>query len=172
MKGKISIILWPKSAPSFALNGGDGFEIIMVDDCSRDDTPLRLGRLKSQFPELVALRHDKNSGQSRALRSGIMAARASIILTLDGDGQNPPAEGIALVKTLMAGPENLGLVGGERQKRQDSWAKKTPLYGPTKFAKPCSKMAARTQDAALRPSAVRLFCNWPILTIYTDTYPP
>jgi dolichol-phosphate mannosyltransferase len=104
--------------------GETGFEIIMVDDCSRDDTPQRLSRLQSQFPELVALRHEKNSGQSRALRSGILAARAPLILTLDGDGQNPPHEGIALVKALASGPPSLGLVGGERQKRQDTLAKK------------------------------------------------
>lgn len=104
--------------------GENGFEIIMVDDCSRDDTAQRLTRLKTEFPELIALRHEKNSGQSRSIRSGIMAARSPLILTLDGDGQNPPSEGIALVRALAAGPQTLGLVGGERQKRQDTLAKK------------------------------------------------
>jgi glycosyltransferase involved in cell wall biosynthesis len=58
------------------------------------------------------------------VRTGILAARAPIIVTLDGDGQNDPADAPRLAKTLRAGPETLALVGGERVKRQDSNAKR------------------------------------------------
>jgi glycosyltransferase involved in cell wall biosynthesis len=70
------------------------------------------------------LAHQRNSGQSRAIRSGILAARGPVIVTLDGDGQNDPADGPALVDALVAGGPELAMVGGERVKRQDSQAKK------------------------------------------------
>jgi len=70
------------------------------------------------------LSHAKNAGQSRAVRTGILAARAPIVVTLDGDGQNDPADAPRLADRLKAGPPNLALVGGERVKRQDSAAKR------------------------------------------------
>jgi glycosyltransferase involved in cell wall biosynthesis len=103
---------------------GQPHEIIFVDDASRDDTADRLLALKARLPQLRVLRHSSNAGQSRAVRSGILAARAPVVMTLDGDGQNDPADGPRLVARLLAGPPELGLVGGRRAKRQDSAAKK------------------------------------------------
>ena len=103
---------------------GENYEMIFVDDASRDDTKARLIALKAEIPQLRVLGHRKNSGQSRAVRSGIQAARGPIIITLDGDGQNDPADAPRLAKALRAGPTNLALVGGERVKRQDSNAKR------------------------------------------------
>lgn len=103
---------------------GRNFEIVFVDDRSRDTTRAALAALKSEIPQLRVLAHTANSGQSRAIRSGIMAARGDIVVTLDGDGQNDPADGPKLVDALLAGPPELALVGGERVKRQDSQAKK------------------------------------------------
>jgi glycosyltransferase involved in cell wall biosynthesis len=103
---------------------GRRFEIVFVDDASRDGTRAALKALASEIPQLRVLAHRKNSGQSRAIRSGILGARGAVIVTLDGDGQNDPADGPALVDALMAGPPELALVGGERVKRQDSQAKK------------------------------------------------
>jgi glycosyltransferase involved in cell wall biosynthesis len=99
-------------------------EIIFVDDASRDATRARLMALKAELPSLRVLAHAKNAGQSRAVRTGVLAARAPVIVTLDGDGQNDPADGPALVRRLLAGPGDLGLVGGRRVKRQDSAAKR------------------------------------------------
>ena len=99
-------------------------EIIFVDDASRDGTLTVLSALKAELPQLRVLRHRKNSGQSRAIRTGVMAARAPVIVTLDGDGQNDPADGPALVQALVSGGPDLALVGGERTQRQDSQAKK------------------------------------------------
>ena len=94
------------------------------DDASRDDTKARLIALKAEIPQLRVLGHRKNSGQSRAVRSGVLAARGPIVITLDGDGQNDPADAPRLAKALAAGPASLALVGGERVKRQDSNAKR------------------------------------------------
>ena len=69
------------------------------------------------------LGHARNAGQSRAIRTGVMAARGPVVVTLDGDGQNDPADAPALVEALAADPK-LGLVGGQRVKRQDSLAKR------------------------------------------------
>jgi glycosyltransferase involved in cell wall biosynthesis len=115
----------PKLAREIAAAfAGEAYEMIFVDDASRDDTKAQLIALKVEIPQLRVLGHRKNSGQSRAVRSGILAARGPIIVTLDGDGQNDPADAPRLAKALLAGPANLALVGGERVKRQDSNAKR------------------------------------------------
>ena len=103
---------------------GRFFEVIFVDDASRDGTRAALKALSAEIPQLRVLAHRRNSGQSRSIRTGVLAARAPVIVTLDGDGQNDPADGPALVDALTAGPAELVLVGGERVKRQDSQAKK------------------------------------------------
>jgi glycosyltransferase involved in cell wall biosynthesis len=103
---------------------GQNYEMIFVDDASRDQTRAVLKALAAEIRQLRVLAHRNNSGQSRALRSGILAARGAIIVTLDGDGQNDPADAHGLAAALAAGPPELALVGGERVKRQDSYAKK------------------------------------------------
>ncbi len=103
---------------------GRNYEMIFVDDASGDGTRAALKALLSEIPQLRVLAHRKNSGQSRAIRSGVLRARGAIVVTLDGDGQNDPADGPGLVDALAAGPPELALVGGERIKRQDSAAKK------------------------------------------------
>jgi len=103
---------------------GRSFELIFVNDASRDATRAALAAMTGEIPQLRVLSHAKNAGQSRAIRTGILRARGAVIVTLDGDGQNDPADGPALVDALLAGPPELALVGGERVKRQDSWAKK------------------------------------------------
>jgi glycosyltransferase involved in cell wall biosynthesis len=96
------------------------FELIFVNDASRDGTRAALLALKGEIPQLRVLSHGKNAGQSRAIRTGVLGARGAVIVTLDGDGQNDPADGPGLVDALAAGPSELALVGGERVKRQDS----------------------------------------------------
>ena len=103
---------------------GRNYEIVFVDDASRDGTKAALKAISAEIPQLRVLAHRKNSGQSRAIRSGVLGARGGIIVTLDGDGQNDPADGPKLVDALLAGPPQLAMVGGERVKRQDSQAKK------------------------------------------------
>lgn len=117
------------AAPDLAREIADAFrgrevEILFVDDCSGDDTRERLIALRPEIPGLRILAHSANSGQSRAVRTGVLAARSEIIVTLDGDGQNDPADAPRLVAALKAGPPELTLVGGERVRRQDTAAKK------------------------------------------------
>src|SRR5207302_3662288 len=83
----------------------------------------RLIALAGELPMLRVLTHARNAGQSRAIRTGVLAARAPILVTLDGDGQNDPADAPALVRALMAAP-TLGMVAGERRVRKDSPAKR------------------------------------------------
>ena len=103
---------------------GRAVEIIFVDDASRDGTRASLLALKPDLAALRVLAHQANAGQSRAVRTGVLAARAPIIVTLDGDGQNDPTDAPALVRRLTEGPPELALVGGRRVKRQDSAAKR------------------------------------------------
>ena len=103
---------------------GRSYEMVFVDDASRDDTLAELRSLMAQLPTLRVLSHATNAGQSRAVRTGVLAARAPIVVTLDGDGQNPPADAPRLADLLAASPATVGLVGGVRSKRQDSEAKR------------------------------------------------
>ena len=103
---------------------GLAHEIIFVDDASRDGVRAALVALKAELPTLRVIGHARNAGQSRAMRTGVLAARGAIIVTLDGDGQNDPADAPRLAQRLKAAPPSLGLIGGERLNRQDSRAKK------------------------------------------------
>ncbi|MCX8497874.1 MAG: glycosyltransferase family 2 protein [Caulobacteraceae bacterium] len=103
---------------------GQAYEMIFVDDASTDSTRADLIALKADLPSLRVLSHQRNSGQSRSVRTGILAARASIVVTMDGDGQNDPADAPRLAARLVASPDQVALVGGQRVKRQDSLAKK------------------------------------------------
>lgn len=103
---------------------GRSYEIVFVDDASRDGTLDELRALMADLPALRVFSHSSNAGQSRAVRTGVLAARGSIIVTLDGDGQNPPADAPKLADLLAASPPTIALVGGRRAKRQDSTAKR------------------------------------------------
>jgi glycosyltransferase involved in cell wall biosynthesis len=93
-------------------------EIIFIDDGSTDGTAQALTGLKPEIPQLRVLRHARNLGQSRGIRTGVQAAKGEIIVTLDGDGQNDPADIPRLLQALKADPE-LGMVSGIRVKRRD-----------------------------------------------------
>jgi glycosyltransferase involved in cell wall biosynthesis len=101
---------------------GRAYEMIFVDDSSIDDTRARLQGLKDKYPTLRIIGHRKNAGQSRAVRTGVSAARANVVVTLDGDGQNDPADVTGLVGQLTRADAsaNLALVQGRRDKRSDS----------------------------------------------------
>jgi dolichol-phosphate mannosyltransferase len=88
-------------------------EIIYVNDGSRDDTEPELKSLMKIHTSLRQIRHEVSCGQSAAVRSGVAAARAPIVVTLDGDGQNDPAFLPALVAALEHDPK-VGLVAGQR----------------------------------------------------------
>jgi len=109
-----------------ALAGHSPFEIIVVDDGSTDATAAVLTERIQTLPHLRLIRHNRPGGQSAAVHTGVLAARARIILTLDGDGQNPPIELPKLAAPLLADATGrVGLVAGQRVGRQDTWSKKT-----------------------------------------------
>ncbi len=108
-----------------ALDGVAEYEIVYVDDGSSDATAATIGELQRDFPRLRLVRHRASAGQSAAIRSGVKAARASWIATLDGDGQNDPADIPRLLAMARAAPaEPPLLIAGWRQKRRDSAVKR------------------------------------------------
>lgn len=116
-----AVALAREIAEAFA---GRAYEMIFVDDASRDDTLGELKAAMNDLPTLRVLAHSTNAGQSRAVRTGVLAARAPIVVTMDGDGQNPPADAPRLVDALTAAPADVALVGGRRARRQDSASKR------------------------------------------------
>jgi dolichol-phosphate mannosyltransferase len=102
------------------------YEVVYVDDGSTDDTAARVLALRGQYPMLRLVRHAASAGQSAAIHSGVGFARGPVICTLDGDGQNPPAEIRKLVARLEGTgfPAGVGLIAGQRVGRRDSASKR------------------------------------------------
>jgi dolichol-phosphate mannosyltransferase len=102
------------------------FEIVYVDDGSDDGTCAELERVRALIPELRVVRHARCCGQSTAILTGVRSARFPWIATLDGDGQNDPADIPQLLERLLAArPEdNLQMLAGWRAARRDTWLRR------------------------------------------------
>jgi dolichol-phosphate mannosyltransferase len=122
-----------------ALGEGARFEIVFVDDGSTDATPAELRTLMAMRPWLRQITHAASCGQSAAIRTGVTHARAPIVVTLDGDGQNDPAFIPALIQGLEEGAPRIGLVAGQRVGRR-----------ATSFKKLQSRIANTVRGAILR----------------------
>lgn len=134
-----------------ALGAGERYEIVYVDDGSTDATPEVLRELRAELPALRALRHERSSGQSAAIRTGVAAARGALIITLDGDGQNDPADIPALVARFRmeaARDPGLGMVAGQRRKRHDSLSRRLQ-----------SRIANRVRQALLKDGTQDTGCS-------------
>jgi dolichol-phosphate mannosyltransferase len=107
-----------------ALRGLTSFEIVYVDDCSRDDTLDVLARLKAEVAELRVIKHISQSGQSTAVRTGVKQARGEWIATLDGDGQNDPADIPKLLAERETSATDVKLFAGWRVQRKDTGSKR------------------------------------------------
>jgi len=103
-----------------ALGGRWNFELIYVNDGSSDGTEAALSALKAERSWLRQIKHNESCGQSAAVRSGVAAARAPLIATLDGDGQNDPSFIPALLHAFEQGGDRIGLVAGQRVGRRSS----------------------------------------------------
>lgn len=100
---------------------GHQYEIICVDDCSTDQSQELLCQYRAGYPELRVIRLQRQCGQSAALRVGVQEARFPLIVTLDGDGQNDPAD-IERFLHCFAEHETSAarqLIIGHRRKRRD-----------------------------------------------------
>ncbi len=138
---------------------GRAYEMIFVDDASPDDTRAELLELKTRFPQLRVLGHRKNAGQSRAIRTGVQNARGAVIGTLDGDGQNVPADLPDLYRQLTRNdaPENLKMVMGRRGSRKDTAWKR---FG--------SRLANNVRQSILKDDCDDSGCG--IKVMYRETY--
>jgi dolichol-phosphate mannosyltransferase len=109
-----------------ALDGRSEYEVICVDDGSGDATLDHLRGALADYPRLVVVRHRARCGQSAALHTGVRVARGAWIATLDGDGQNDPADIPRLFAAARAehGAGRGVLVAGHRRHRRDGWTKR------------------------------------------------
>ena len=122
-----------------ALEGHWLFEVVYVNDGSTDGTEAELQRLMALYSWLRRVRHKQSCGQSAAVRTGAAAARAPIVVTLDGDGQNNPTFLPAMIRALETGQPGVGLVAGQRVGRK-----------ATGFKKLQSRIANAVRSAVLR----------------------
>jgi dolichol-phosphate mannosyltransferase len=99
-------------------------EVIIVDDASDDGTDAEVKALLDRYRQLRYVRHAKRTGQSAALRSGVIAATVPVIATMDGDGQNDPADIMRLVLRLGRNGSEPALVGGLREGRKAKGSRK------------------------------------------------
>jgi dolichol-phosphate mannosyltransferase len=111
-----------------AITSGVLQELIVVDDASDDGTAAEIKALLPRFPPLRYLRHGQRSGQSAALRSGIHAATAPIVATLDGDGQNDPADIMLLLARLGAEGGEPAMAAGLREGRKAKGSRKAASW--------------------------------------------
>jgi dolichol-phosphate mannosyltransferase len=103
-----------------ALRGRIPFEMVFVDDGSKDGTLAELRDAQRRHPELRVLSHERQSGQSTAIRTGVKAARGAWIATLDGDGQNDPADIPKLLAERAARPDVKCFAGWRVTRRDDA----------------------------------------------------
>jgi dolichol-phosphate mannosyltransferase len=122
--GNIGPLVAEIAAALQGTSNGRAFEIVYVNDGSSDGTERELRGLMTERPWLRQIRHQTSCGQSAAIRTGVAAARAPVVVTIDGDGQNDPAFIPALIAALEAGAPQIGLIAGQRTGRKATGFKK------------------------------------------------
>lgn len=124
----------------------EGWELVMVNDGSKDKTPELIDELATRHPEMRAIHLIPNSGQSAALEAGFRKARGQVIGTLDGDGQNDPNDLLPLVSEMKN--RQVDMMCGIRQKRADNWVRRMS-----------SKIANRTRARILGDNITDVGCS-------------
>src|ERR687885_2952917 len=102
---------------------GRPYELIFVDDGSRDGTFARIERLHERDGRVRAVRFKRNFGQHPAMHAGLARARGDVVVTMDGDLQNAPEDIPRLIEAVEAG---FDVASGTRVKRHDSWGRTLP----------------------------------------------
>lgn len=143
-----------------ALDGRWAYEIIYVNDGSTDATGERLAAIMAQRDNLRQLRHAKSGGQSAAVRSGVRAARGTIVATLDGDGQNNPAFLPDLIAAVEKGA-NVGLAAGQRVGRKDTGFKKLQSRVANKIRNAILQDGTRDTGCGLKAFRREVFLTMP-----------
>ncbi len=131
-----------------ALSGRLPFEIIVIDDGSDDGTSDVLNAMIPAIPQLAVYRHRTRSGQSAAMRTGIKAAKADWIITIDGDGQNDPADMPNLIRARDEARLPAIMVVGNRVNRKDTQGRRI-----------ASRLAFFIRNAALRDQLPDTGCS-------------
>lgn len=144
-----------------ALTGRWPFEVVYVNDGSSDDTEAQLKRLQGTRPWLRQIKHAASCGQSAAVRTGVAAARAPIVATLDGDGQNDPSFIPALLRALKAGAPRVGLVAGQRIGRRDTPFKRMQSRIANKVRASILRDGTRDTGCGLKAFRRDVFLNLP-----------
>jgi len=137
------------------------FEIVYVNDGSRDATEQELRALMSERPWLRQIRHTQSCGQSAAIRTGVATARAPLVVTIDGDGQNDPAFIPALIAAFEAGAPRVGLIAGQRVGRKATAFKKVQSRVANSIRSAVLKDATRDTGCGLKAFRRDLFLSLP-----------
>lgn len=140
------------------------FEIVAVDDGSIDSTMAELAQAAAQWPQCRVFRQPRNTGQAAALLRGFAEARAPILITLDGDGQNVPADILRLLPLL----QQADMAVGVRAARHDSWLRRA-------MSRLANRVRAQVLGDGLSDSgcALKVFRRevvesfWPIRSLYS-----
>ena len=111
---------------------GRPFEVLAVDDKSTDRTLDVLLGLQRRHAALRVLRHEINCGESAAFATGFARVRGEIVITMDSDQQNDPAD----IPAMLAALEGVDLVCGVRAKRRDTWVKRPRVGGRGRRQRP------------------------------------
>ena len=123
---------------------GRSWELVLVDDGSSDGTAALLLAEAARDPRLVIVRFEKNAGQSAALAAGLARVRGDVVVTLDADLQNDPAD----IPTLLAALADADVVSGVRAKRHDSWIRRVS-----------SRIANATRRAVIGDAITDIGCS-------------
>jgi dolichol-phosphate mannosyltransferase len=144
-----------------ALTGRWPFEVVYVNDGSTDDTEAVLTSLIATRPWLRQIKHAASCGQSAAVRTGVAAAHAPVVATIDGDGQNDPSFIPALLRVLEEGAPRIGLVAGQRIGRRASGFKRFQSRVANKVRGAILRDGTRDTGCALKAFRRDVFLNLP-----------
>ncbi len=143
---------------AMATSRWNDYEILCVDDASTDNTLALLLDLKKHLPHMTVIAFAANCGQSTALCAGIRSARGELIVTLDGDGQNDPADVPGMVELLLQKQgDDVRMIAGWRKERKDSFWRRLS-----------SKIANRVRSFLLKDNTPDTGCG--LKVFYRQTF--